>query len=370
MQLLRETNALIEWYKKHARSVIEELANDRLTDYDAYAARLEHIKQYADAEIAACFLGQSGVGKSTLINALVGGSEIILPTEGVGPLTAQALEVRYSEKPMFTVEYHRMQQFWQLVFALEQKLLRQNEKADDGELKELSGADSTLGFDDNQVIHHLERQGRLIVTGDQNQNPDLEYVVDCLRLAGGKMTKWNQAPKPEDLIRIERTRRALHLASKNIPHTVDATLGNGEFMGELRVHAAGFLAPLIRQIELGWPSSLLKTGLRLVDLPGVGISSDAYRVVTEKWVREKAQAVCLVVHKSGIDAASADLLRTSGFLNRLLQINVRTWRFPSEGCGSCIPEEDGLRQIVEDCLPDRSRLSHRGTDSLHWTIKE
>ena len=55
-----------------------------------------------------------------------------------------------------------------------------------------------------------------------------------------------------------------------------------------------------------------------MDLPGVGISSDAYRAVTEKWVREKAQAICLVVHKSGIDAASADLLRSSGFLNRLL----------------------------------------------------
>ena len=55
-----------------------------------------------------------------------------------------------------------------------------------------------------------------------------------------------------------------------------------------------------------------------MDLPGVGITSDAYRVVTEKWVREKARAVCLVVNRAGIDSASADLLRTSGFLNRLL----------------------------------------------------
>ena len=56
-QLLRETNALIEWYKKHARSVIEELASDRLTDFDAQATRLERIKQLIDSEIAACFLG-------------------------------------------------------------------------------------------------------------------------------------------------------------------------------------------------------------------------------------------------------------------------------------------------------------------------
>jgi len=318
-ETLREIAALIEWYKGHARNVIDELANDRLANFDSQSARLEHIAQLAGAEVTACFLGQSGVGKSTLINALVGGSEVILPAGGIGPLTAQALEVRYSERPMFTVEYHRMQQFWQLVFALEQKLLRQNEKVDDGDLRqELAGEDEQIALNDGQVVDHLERQGRLIVTGDQNTSVDLEYVVDCLRVAGGKPPKWNTVPKPDDAKRIDRIKRALHLSSKNIPHTVDATLGSYEFMKELRIHAAGFLAPFIRQIELGWPSTLLIGGLRLVDLPGVGISSDAYRAVTEKWVREKAQAVCLVVHKSGIDAASAELLRTSGFLNRLL----------------------------------------------------
>jgi predicted GTPase len=318
-QLLNETAALVEWYEKHARSAIEEFATDRVAGFDAQTVRLQRIAQLADAEVAACFLGQSGVGKSTLINALVGGSEVILPAGGVGPLTAQALEVRFSEKPMFTVQYHRMQQFWQLVFALEQKLLRQNKRADDSELKqELSGEDDELGFDDGQVVDHLERQGRLIINGNQNASLDLGYLVDCLRIAGGKPPKWNTAPKPEDAERIERIRRVLQLASRDIPHTVDAALGNSEFLRELRIHAAGFLAPFIRQIELGWPSTILSTGLRLVDLPGVGISSDAYRAVTEKWVREKAHAICLVVHKSGIDAASADLLRSSGFLNRLL----------------------------------------------------
>jgi predicted GTPase len=318
-QLLNEIAALLEWYEKHARSAIEDFASDRLAGFDAQRVRLQRIAQFADAEVAACFLGQSGVGKSTLINALVGGSEVILPAGGVGPLTAQALEVRYSERPMFTVQYHRMQQFWQLVFALEQKLLRQREKAGDSELEqELAGEDLTVGLDDAQVVDHLERQGRLIITGNQNSTPDLGYLVDCLRIAGGKEPKWNSVPIPEDLERIDRIKRALQLASRDIPHTVDAALGNGEFLRELRIHAAGFLAPFIRQIELGWPSTILETGLRLVDLPGVGISSDAYRVVTEKWVREKAQAVCLVVHKSGIDAASADLLRSSGFLNRLL----------------------------------------------------
>jgi hypothetical protein len=220
---------------------------------------------------------------------------------------------------MFTVEYHHLQQFWQLVFALEQKLLRQNYKSGESDLKqELGGEDDQVAVDDTQVVDHLEHQGRLIITGDQHTSVDLEYLVDCLRRAGGKPAKWNTTPKPEDTVRIDRIKRALYLASKNIPHTMDAAIANGNFMLELRDHAAGFLAPLIRHIELGWPSPVLAGGLRLVDLPGVGISSDAYRAVTENWVREKAKAVCLVVNRAGIDAASADLLRSSGFLNRLL----------------------------------------------------
>lgn len=43
------------------------------------------------------------------------------------------------------------------------------------------------------------------------------------------------------------------------------------FQPELWDHAAGFLAPLVEQVEVGWPSDLLKAGIILVDLPGVGI---------------------------------------------------------------------------------------------------
>jgi hypothetical protein len=316
---ITETNALINWYRVHARPVLEELANDRVADFDGHAGRLEKLTHLANAEIAACFLGQAAVGKSTLINALIAEGAVVLPAGGVGPLTAQAIEIRYSEKPMFTVEYHGMQQFWRLVFALEQKLLRQKQSNGESDLKqEVRGEDDSNVSDDMEVVDHLERQGRLIITGDQNRGTDLEYLVDCLRVAGSRPPKWKTTPTADDNNRIERIRTVLQLAAKNIPHTVDASISNGDFMRELRDHAAGFLAPFIKQIELGWPSQVLAGGLRLVDLPGVGISSDAYRAVTEKWVREQAKAVCLVVNRAGIDGASAELLRTSGFLNRLL----------------------------------------------------
>jgi GTPase SAR1 family protein len=65
-------------------------------------------------------LGASGVGKSTLINALVAGKELILPSGGVGPLTALAMEVRYGEVPSFEAEYHTARNLWQGIgFPLE-----------------------------------------------------------------------------------------------------------------------------------------------------------------------------------------------------------------------------------------------------------
>ena len=63
---------------------------------------------------------------------------------------------------------------------------------------------------------------------------------------------------------------------------------------------------------------MLSEGLTLVDLPGLGIANDQYRVVTQTWTRGTARAIALVVDRAGITRDSAELLRSSGFLGRLL----------------------------------------------------
>ena len=63
---------------------------------------------------------------------------------------------------------------------------------------------------------------------------------------------------------------------------------------------------------------MLSSGLTLVDLPGLGIANDQYRNVTQTWVRNKAKAIALVVDRGGITEESAELLRASGFIGRLL----------------------------------------------------
>ena len=94
----------------------------------------------------------------------------------------------------------------------------------------------------------------------------------------------------------------------------------GDFIRILREHAAGALAPLIAEIEVGWPSEVLKGGLILVftDL-AVAVASDRHRAVTSDYMRRRARAVILVVDRAGPTDASVTLIRDrSGDRDRLL----------------------------------------------------
>jgi hypothetical protein len=102
---------------------------------------------------------------------------------------------------------------------------------------------------------------------------------------------------------------------------VNAAASPDAFRDLLADHAAGFLAPLIQTLKVDYPSDLLRSGVALVDLPGVGVAGDVYRTVTVEWVRKKARAVVLVVDRSGVTEAVADLLRSSEFFARLLYAN-------------------------------------------------
>jgi len=340
---------LLEWFDKDVKPFLKKHAPDRLASLENDRARLKRLLELPDS-VTVCFLGNSGIGKSTLLNALAAGAEHVLPAGGIGPLTAQATEVRYSSTPMFRVTYHQRKHLWKVAFALERRHeneMRQTQQAtmfrgpdpdpdtsadlggllDDDDREEASAnaeiakpiGDASSGEGaPSDAIEQIIKQAKLIVTGDQFNKVSLPYLIDALRVACDVKPRWQQTISDDDVKRVARVRQVLQLPKENRVHEHRQGADRNVFMADLRDHAAGFLAPLIERIQVGWPSDVLESGVELVDLPGVGIAQDAYRDVTKKYVREKARAIILVVDRAGPTEATVDVLRSSGYWDRLV----------------------------------------------------
>jgi GTP-binding protein EngB required for normal cell division len=279
--------------------------------------------------VTVCFLGHSGIGKSTLLNAIAANEEQVLPSGGIGPLTAQATEVHFSDTPCFSVHYHKRTHLWRIGFALEREYARATgEEANSSSTNSDETLDASVrreieeeanGHEDgNGAAGTFRKQAAQVVAGDQFADRPLTYLVDCVRIACGYEAKWGTNIEDQDAVRINLLRRALDLADAETPYEHHRGADAPTFAKDLHNHAAGFLAPLIRSISVGWPSEVLRAGVRLVDLPGVGIAQDAYRRVTRSYIRERARAVILVVDRAGPTAEAVELLRTSGYWDRLV----------------------------------------------------
>jgi ABC-type arginine transport system ATPase subunit len=107
----------ITWYETQVRPFLAKHVPERLPSLDSDCDRLKRLIKQPDG-VTICFLGNSGVGKSTLLNALAAGNRQVLPSGGIGPLTARATEVSFSKEPWFQVVYQPRKQFSQLVATL------------------------------------------------------------------------------------------------------------------------------------------------------------------------------------------------------------------------------------------------------------
>jgi len=332
---------LVGWYRSHVKPFLTKIESPKSEEFERDSDRLQVREKRLSEELAVCVLGNSGVGKSTLINALVAGKEILLPAGGVGPLTAQALTVCYSKRARFEVQYHSPQNLWQLIFALEQ-IHKKDATLPQIDVSEGEGPETVL---DTEIIEEIRRdldtpqdadpavqkeqierreqlkkQAQLMVKGNQDNTAELPYLIDSLRYVGGWKTRGSGGRLlKEDRERLQRLKIALELSKQNKAYVQQSTDHNSpRFRDELKAHASGFLAPLIKEIRVFWDSPLLKQGLAVIDLPGIGIAGDVHRDITSKWIREKARAIVLVVDHRGITQPTADLLYKSGFLNSLL----------------------------------------------------
>jgi GTP-binding protein EngB required for normal cell division len=338
MRATNSTESLLAWYKNSLRPFLELHVPDRVRDFDGDLRRLEDLAAKAIAPVSVCFLGHAAIGKSTLMNALVAGPQIVLPAGGVGPLTAQATTVLWSKDRSFEASYHPRKQLWELTFVLERRhamtkgaaLVEEREFGD--ELSEevrgrlLREVDEAATEAEGEVSKNVDRgyrawekQARLLATGNQDSPAEVGYIIDVLRTAMGLRTRWGNEVRPEDESRVASLRKALEVAKSGGTYRLLASDVSDEiFRKELGEHSSGSLAPLIRELKLFWPSELLTNRLQLVDLPGIGIANDVYKEVTRAWINGNSRAVVLVVDRAGVTEACAALLHDSGFLLRLL----------------------------------------------------
>ena len=321
--------ALKAWYEEKARPFLQQHEADKVLELDQDLDRLLRIDRRASENLPVCFLGASGVGKSTLINALVAGQQSVLPSGGIGPLTALAMEIQYSEVPAFEAEYQSQQNLWRLVFGLEQSFTRrqaaqpavpveeadlvvESEAGDDEDEPQPEGEQAESRFD------VARRQAQKMVRDTQEGNLPVPYLLDRLREVCDRKPIWGTSRDPGDEARLNRLREALAIAKEGQGHRATENGDRSAFLRDLAEHATGFLAPMIRELRVYWNSPLLQPGITLIDLPGVGVAGDVYKMVTRKWIVEKARAVVLVVDNRGVKEADAELLRRSDFLTRLL----------------------------------------------------
>ena len=327
---------IVAWFDSTARPFLEGYAPERTATLVSEARRLSQLLDLP-RETMVCCLGSAGVGKSTLINALVAGDRQVLPAGGVGPLTALATTVRYSDQRRFSAEYHKAKFLWKIVLPIHGACLRAQASADASaqqletlfsalEAEGLTREDLTLAVNDigsdspesGTRLTEFTKMARQMVTGGQFLEAPNAYLVDCLRIALGSAPVFGSEPKEDDLLRLHRLRAALTLAERGQTYVREENGDLREFLRDIEDHAAKNLAPIIAKIEVGWPSELLRSGVVIVDLPGVGVASDIYRNLTQQYVREQARAVLLVVDRAGVTDAVLDSIRSSGYWDRLV----------------------------------------------------
>lgn len=259
------------WYLAHARGLVGD--------------ERELLDEPARAPISPIgVLGLTGVGKSSLLNAVIQPGVQLLPAGGVGPLTGLPVRLEVAPSGALTVRYRGRAWLHDVLARLH------GECASETELGNLS----------------------LLCTGDQYRTRDPHWLLAALRHA----LRPDLNPAPDDDPTTVTSLRCLHAALASSGECLTwSACAPAELFQQIRLHCGGQLAPLCDEVRIAWPTIGLPANAVLVDLPGLGTIHDLHARQTEAWLSH-ARAALVVVDRAGLPDALATVLRTSGFLDR------------------------------------------------------
>jgi len=312
---------LLALYRKEIRPLLEEHQAPGLEAVDQLAAVLERARA-RKTRLDFGFVGESQVGKSTLINALLGRKA--LPSGGIGPLTAQATEVRFGEENSIWVRYHSRKELNQLSFALERYLVARGDLSvhvtatvDLAENEDLTISVPDDGARTTEKGEHFLKQARLMLTGTESD----DVAISNVALLDGIRAVLGQAPRGEvadELAPHQARIEVLRTKCQNEEVLTEKQLGSARtFDRELSLRAAGALAPLVAELKVTLNTAFLRHAT-LIDLPGIGVVGDPAARVAEEFVRLRGDALIIVVRNNGLPGTIADLLERTGVITKLL----------------------------------------------------
>jgi hypothetical protein len=334
-QVDTEARQLLQAFREKVRPFLVEQAVPTVEILDRSAEVLEAILN-RKARLSVGFLGEAQVGKSSLINALVG--RTALPAGGIGPLTAQATEVTYAEESSLEVTYHSLEELKRVARSIRGHLLKHAPSADaDIELPasddttllsaERSSAepdedeDEDAAYDDERVSQRMQyilRQADLLLTGEagtafkESGLPPATLLSALSLIVGWKARSTLLSESVME--RVDRIKTFLGRTEK--VREADAG-GKQKFDAELKLRAAGWMSPLVSQLTVALPAPLVKD-LDLIDLPGIGIVADPAGRIAEDFVASKGDALVLVIRNSGLPTTLARVLEDKGVITKLL----------------------------------------------------
>jgi hypothetical protein len=215
------------------------------------------------------FFGGTGVGKSTLINALLGRN--LLPTGAVTAVTGTIVYIEQAaegEAESLTFEYWNRDEFANRVRRLCQ-------------LAEIESFDITNDGEREQALEDIELQ--VEENRDEAKTEQDEYIdilVDCIKTYDANKDLFQNGPPPAQMFTLDNEDALTHLREDGF---------KGSVKRQIRlVKSATFKI----QPSTGQPNLLMNGYLRVVDVPGLGAGMRLHEEITlEEMKREDAMIV-------------------------------------------------------------------------------
>lgn len=236
-----------------------------------------------DSGVAIALLGSTGVGKSTLINAVL--ETDIMPTSSYQACTAAALEITYAPRKTYNAIVEFISQAdW------EQEIQNFIEEVSSGYYE-----DNPLGQSPvPDKIWSLYQVGEQL----DKTNLQLDDLLDILR-----------QPLPAAAVEAFREREKIFSYK-------DARI--------LRRQIEGFLAPngrywpIVQSVKIKGPFELLREGIHLVDLPGLNDPNAAREEVTRQYLKKVGFIWLVFDSKRPLPKNMTNLMQNEVFLQQLI----------------------------------------------------